>query len=243
CGPTPNCPACRLASECNYFNRPRKPEISRRTPADRLLDGQAVSVSDAELLAALFFGEKATGQEKAIPALFDRYGRLSAMFRADPREYSALRNVERGQAVRLAAAAALHRRTLAEIRDAKIVIGSASDMYHHYADWFRETEGSATLTVLLDTNNQVIRAILLAGGSSRANPADIARQALLDNAPRLAVLRNTAGPIAPPSLDEADFDRRLASICAIIGIRLVDHVIVGNNGYYSFAEAGTLAQG
>ena len=114
-------------------------------------------------------------------------------------------------------------------------------MYHHYADWFREAKTNATLAILLDANNQVIRDVLVSGESGKVTPSDIARQALLDNAPRLAVLRNTAGPIAPPSLEEADFNRRLAAICNIISIRLVDHVMVGNNGYYSFAEAGALA--
>lgn len=86
CSATPVCKECSLSKECEHFNNPRKPEMAVLPAAEKLLELNGSTLSDAELLAVLLFGDKGTGTEPLVKALFQRYGRLRAIFNADPHE-------------------------------------------------------------------------------------------------------------------------------------------------------------
>ncbi|MDR1520484.1 MAG: hypothetical protein LBU23_10150 [Planctomycetota bacterium] len=238
CGPTPNCLACLLTPECDYFNQPRKPPAAQLSPAERLLADRAAALSDAELVSLLMFGGRATGREEAVAAVFSRYGGLADIFQADRREYSGLRGMEKTPALRLAAAAELHARLLAGPRDGKLRLASAADIYHRYAAELRQAGGGTALLLLLDAANRVGRVVAL--DRARPAPADILRPALREGAARLALLLDGQSGTPAPDVADLDFVRRLRAASDIVGPPLLDCVVAGENGYYSFAEAGTL---
>jgi DNA repair protein RadC len=238
CGPTPNCLVCLLTGECDYFNRPRKPDAAQLSPAERLLAGRAAALSDAELIGVLMYGGRATGREEAVSAVFTRFGGLSDVFRADRREYAGLRGMEKTPALRLAAAAALHARLLAGPRDEKLRLVAAADIYDRYAAELRQAGGETALLLLLDAGNRVVRGILLDG--ALPSPADVLRPALREGAAKAAVMRNRSAGSPAPDAADLDFVRRLRAASDIIGLPLLDYVVAGENGYYSFAEAGAL---
>lgn len=64
----------------------------------------------------------------------------------------------------------------------------------------------------------------------------VLRQVLLKNAAGIILLHNHPGGNARPSSADIRFTRDLRQACDIMGIRFVDHIIVGKNSYYSFIE-------
>lgn len=243
CGAAPDCRRCGLTRECDYYNNPRTPAMALLSPAERLLSGDDRALSDAELLAVFLFGEKADGQEEVVGTLLARYGRLRALFRADAHEYRGIRDMGKPQTLRLAAAAALHRRLLAERRDALLHISSARDLYDRYAAELRDFQVEAAVLVLLDQQNNVVRDVWYCDGSpTMAHIAvpDLLRAAVREYAPRVALIHNHPSDNAAPSQADKDFTRRLRSGCDLLGLGLVDHVIVCESGYFSFAEEGML---
>ncbi|MBO4279233.1 MAG: JAB domain-containing protein [Spirochaetales bacterium] len=64
----------------------------------------------------------------------------------------------------------------------------------------------------------------------------VLRQVLLKNAAGLILLHNHPGGNARPSTADMRFTRDLQQACDIMGIRFVDHIIVGKDSFYSFIE-------
>ncbi|MDR1535717.1 MAG: hypothetical protein LBU64_11595 [Planctomycetota bacterium] len=245
CGASPNCPACRLTRECDYFNAPRKPDFPLSPPAERLRAGNPEALSDPELLALLLWGERPGGREGPANSLLARHGGLAGVFQAETREYFGLRDLERAPALRLAAAAVLHRRLLAASRSEVARIASAGDLYARYGLELRGTGGETVILALLDAGGHIIRDIRLrdraAAGLAGIAMPDILRPALREGAARLAIVRRQPAGAASPSEADRDFARRLGAACGILDLTLLDYLVAGENDYYSFAEAGLLS--
>ncbi len=239
CGPTPLCHECGLTRECDYFNNPRVPAMAMLPPAARLLAGNDQALSDAELLAVLLYGDKATGREPVVSTMMTRYGRLRAIFRTELGEYASVRDMSKPQALRLAAVNALHRRLLAERRGEMLHIATAQDIHDRYAAELREYQTEAAVVLLLDQQHSVIRDAWFCNNSPTVNYVEIAellRPAIREFAVRIALVHNHPSGNTTPSSADCDFTRRLRSACDIVGIGLVDHVIITETGYYSFAD-------
>ncbi len=243
CGTTPQCGSCQLTRECDHFNKPRKPEMASLSPAARLMAGKEDALSDTELLSVVLFGDKGNGQEPVIATLLARYGRMLAIARADAHEFLGIRDMTKTHALRLAAYNAFHRRLLAERRGERLRIASAQDIYDRYAPELRDAPIEAAVLLLLDSGNNVIRDAWFSQDSANAAHVaigDLLRPAIQEFAPRVALVHNHPGNNPNPSISDLDFTRRLRGGCDILGIGLVDHVIVAEAGYYSFAEQGML---
>lgn len=243
CGPTPQCQSCLLTRVCDLFNHPAKPEMATLSPAARLLNDNARAVSDAELLAVLLIGERATGREAQIEALLARYGRLLAVSHADTHEFAGIRGMSRPQVLRLAAMKELHSRLLSERRDDVLKITCSQDLYDRYAPELRSSPTEAAVLIILDAQNRVVRDVWYQGQSPDATYVsirDLLRPALREYAVRVALVHNHPGTDPKPSISDLDFTKQLRAACDITGLGLVDHVIVAEHGYYSFAEEGML---
>lgn len=241
CGATPHCHRCLLTRECDHFNYPRKPEMASRPPAGRLMSGNAATLSDHDLMSVILFGDKATGQEELVKTLFARYGRFLAMARAEPREFSGLRGMTKPQALRLAAINVLHRRLLDERRGEMLRITSAQDLYDRYAPELRDMRSEMAILVLLDSQNHVIRDAWFGQDSpniTHVKVGDLLRSAIVEYAVGVALVHNHPGNNPSPSQGDVNYTLNLRLACETLGLKLVDHVIVADSGYYSFAENG-----
>lgn len=74
------------------------------------------------------------------------------------------------------------------------------------------------------------------------NPREIMKAAILSNAASILMLHNHPSSNMDPSKDDAKITDRMVSVCEIMGIPLVDHIIVGgdNSEYFSFKEKGIM---
>lgn len=243
CGPTPDCYRCHLTKDCEYYNNPRKPAASLMTAAQRLMSGHEQAISDAELLGLVLFGEKGTGQESVVTTLLARYGQLRAIVRADAHEYAGIRDMGKGQSLRMAAISALYRRLLVERRGEILHIATAKDIYDRYAVELRDYRVEAAVLLMLDPQNNVIRDAWFCEGSpnlTHIGIADLLRPAVREFATRIALIHNHPSNDPNPSRADKEFTRKLKEACATFGLGFVDHVIVTENGYFSFAEQGIL---
>ena len=73
-----------------------------------------------------------------------------------------------------------------------------------------------------------------------AHPRDVFRAALLSNAANVIVAHNHPSGDPSPSVPDVQLTRRLCEAGDMIGIRLVDHIITGDRGYFSFRESNLL---
>ncbi|HBI1549250.1 TPA: DNA repair protein RadC [Enterococcus faecalis] len=103
----------------------------------------------------------------------------------------------------------------------------------------RDLEQEHFILLTLNTKNKIIRQRTLFIGTlnqSIAHPRDIFREAIRDNAAQIIVAHNHPSGDPTPSETDNLFTARLTKACEIVGIPMLDHLILGESTYYSYAE-------
>ena len=77
------------------------------------------------------------------------------------------------------------------------------------------------------------------------SPRDILRPAIEQNGMAIVCLHNHPSGNCSPSREDADFTRKVKEATSVMGLRLLDHLVIGrptegHQGYYSFADEGAL---
>jgi DNA repair protein RadC len=89
----------------------------------------------------------------------------------------------------------------------------------------------------LSVKNDVNSVELISKGSlntSIAAPREIMKAAVLSNAASIILVHNHPSGDVEPSLDDISLTQRIKKVCNLMGIRLIDHIIIGKKDYYSF---------
>ena len=107
----------------------------------------------------------------------------------------------------------------------------------------QDQPGEVFAILCLTTKHRVIAYHEVSRGTLDAtlvHPREVFKAALLANAAALILCHNHPSGDASPSAEDVHLTRRLVDAGALLGVDVLDHIIVGNGGYYSFKEARLL---
>lgn len=99
------------------------------------------------------------------------------------------------------------------------------------------------IVINLDNSNKILCFELVAIGGSNicyARPIEIFRSSFLTSAVSAIVIHNHPSGKPTPSVDDRNFTKELIKVTNLIGLKLLDHIIIGHEGYYSFTDAGKI---
>lgn len=116
-----------------------------------------------------------------------------------------------------------------------------AQVYELFRDLAREAK-EHFLCLHLDGQNRIICLDRVSVGSlnqSIVHPREVYKAAILSSATAVLLVHNHPSGNTAPSQEDRDITRRLVEVGQLVGIRVLDHVIVGN-GYFSFSERGLL---
>ena len=116
-----------------------------------------------------------------------------------------------------------------------------AQVYELFRDLSKEAK-EHFLCLHLDGKNRIVCLDRVSVGSmnqSIVHPREVFKTAILSSAAAVLLVHNHPTGDTEPSQEDREVTRRLAEVGALIGIRVLDHVIVGE-GYYSFTEHGLL---
>jgi DNA repair protein RadC len=119
---------------------------------------------------------------------------------------------------------------------------SASQVYELFRDIVWESR-EMVLALHLDGKNRVICFDRVSIGSlnqSIIHPRDLYKSALLSSAAAIILIHNHPTGDPTPSSEDTEITRRLKDAGELIGIKLLDHIIIGDGSFVSFAERGIL---
>lgn len=108
----------------------------------------------------------------------------------------------------------------------------------------QSTDREQFWALMLDTKNCLIGVHLVSQGSlssSIVHPREVLKAAILMSAAAVVVLHNHPSGDPAPSREDRDCTTRLSEACNIVGIRLLDHIIVGELDYFSFTDTQGLS--
>lgn len=99
------------------------------------------------------------------------------------------------------------------------------------------------ITISLDTRQKIICFEIVSLGSLNtvyARPAELVRASIMVNAYGVIIIHNHPSGDPKPSKHDTNLTTKLLRVCDDLGIEFQDHIIIGDNSYYSFAEQGLL---
>jgi DNA repair protein RadC len=123
---------------------------------------------------------------------------------------------------------------------------SGSDIFQHFHARLRDLKREQFWTVLLDGKNRVREEIMISEGSltaSLVHPREVFAPAIRRSAGAVVFVHNHPSGDPTPSVEDVEITRRLSAVAELVGIRVLDHVVVGDGAYVSFLERGLLGAG
>jgi DNA repair protein RadC len=224
---------------------PAAPSFRSHGPRERLAALGPLALSDTELVALLL----STGsRDQPAPVLAERllalHGGLSGLSRCGIGQLARSPGVGTSKAARLLAGVELGRRLSAQPLTIGLRIGSSLDVYRSFAAWLPDERQECFWALALDSRHRLIGRTLVARGSIRmcpVSPCDAFRPLVREAATGAIFVHNHPSGAPDPSTEDAELTDRLIEAGRLLGIRVLDHVIVGTEGYFSFLDAGLLA--
>lgn len=122
---------------------------------------------------------------------------------------------------------------------------NSRDLFNRYRARFFNARKEYFISLILNSKNQLIREALISIGSlstSVVHPREVFAPAVRDSAAALIFLHNHPSGDPSPSREDRDCTQRLYQAGKLLGIRCLDHIVLGFEDYYSFADAGLLQQ-
>jgi DNA repair protein RadC len=212
-------------------------------PGIRLKRKGVYSLSDAELLAiVLGRGDK---NENAV----DQSNRVLASYNFDKLANLSLLELEAEfhnpvKAMKIQAMFEVFRRAnKLEKHGFTKKIESAEDVYRYFVDGLKEKKKEHFYALFLDTKNRIIHEELVSVGildASLIHPREVFSAAIKSNAKSLLLVHNHPSGECEPSLADKEVTKMLCSAGDLLDIKVLDHVIIGNDSYSSMKEKGIM---
>ena len=120
---------------------------------------------------------------------------------------------------------------------------SASQVFEHLNYEFRDRRKEYFMALLLDGKNRIIKRAQISEGSlnqSIVHPREVFNVAVRESAAAMILLHNHPTGDPTPSPEDLEVTRRLCEAGQLMGIKVLDHIIIGDDAFYSFTERGHL---
>jgi DNA repair protein RadC len=216
-------------------------------PRERLLDSGPYALADADLLAVLLgTGQAGANVHVLARRLLAHLGSLDALVNASAQELAELAGIGPGKAARLVAAIELGRRALTRPLAKGRRLASSRDVDAALRPRLAREEVEHFFAIPLDAKHRPTGTLRVSTGSLVAcpvEPASVFRLLVRHAAAAVVFVHNHPSGHPEPSPEDVALTQRLRAAGDLLGVEVLDHVIIGAEGYLSFLDAGLLASG
>lgn len=214
-------------------------------PREKLMSRGEAALTNAELLAILI--GSGTRKKSAVELMQDilhvcddKLARLSKM---SIKELMAFNGIGEAKAITIKAAAEIGRRRTMERSDDSPQMTNASQVYEYMRPLMQDLPHEEFWAILLNNSSRIIKRTRISSGGLTATAVDVRmvlKEALIADATCIIVCHNHPSGQLRPSRDDQMLTDRLHTALNQINIKLLDHVIITDGTYYSFAEDGKI---
>lgn len=214
-------------------------------PKEKLLTCGADSLSNSELLAIILrTGTKGENVLQLSGRLLSELEGLDGILSASFNDIINIKGIKGGKASQILAIAELFKRfkTLKSMRR-DIKITSPKDLADLLMGEMNELNQEILKVILLSTKNTIIGIKDIFKGSlntSVVHPREIYKEAINKNSASIIICHNHPSGDPTPSKEDINITLRVKECGNIIGIKLIDHIIIGNNKFISLKERGLI---
>ena len=224
----------------NTYTMKSLPEADR--PYEKCWTHGAAVLTDAELLSVILRTgtrkESALDLAKRILDQPDCKG-LTGLYHLSQHQLVRISGIGMVKAVQLKCICELSKRIAASPGTPDIAFFSAASIAEYFMEIMRHEEQELVILVMLNGAGRMLGWEIISKGTSSmalVSPKEIYQTALNYHAVSIVLLHNHPGGDPSPSMDDAELTRRVEESGDLIGIKLLDHIIIGDRIYFSFQE-------
>jgi DNA repair protein RadC len=213
-------------------------------PREKLLIKGPESLSNAELLSIfLRVGVKGKNAIDLAQELLLRFGSLRELYAAPVAELEGVLGLGHAKIAQFKAVIELSKRYLTEGFQNRPYVESSKDILKLLYQEMRDLDQEIFKVVLLNGQNHVLKIEEVTKGtltSARVYPREILKVAFRYSAAALVLVHNHPSGVAKPSEDDKEITRDIVFACGLVGLKVHDHIVIGDNDKFSFADKGLI---
>ena len=214
-------------------------------PREKMMLHGVSALSNAELLAILIGSGNTedSAVELMRKVLADYHNNLAELGKASIDELCRFKGIGPAKAITILAASELGKRRKEEGTEERRVIVSSKDVYECFYPLMCDLPTEECWVLLLNQASKVIDRVKVSAGGLSATAVDvrcILREALLKRASSMVLCHNHPSGSIRPSKEDDVLTRQLSQAGECMNIRLVDHVILTDGAFYSYADEGRI---
>ena len=219
-------------------------------PYEKFAELGAERLSDAELLAIIIrSGTRDSNALKVATELLNLYGRedgiLNLMYYTDS-DFRSIRGIGPVKATQLAAISELSKRIWKTRSRRRVTLSTPSSIADLYMEELRYCNQERVYLLLLDSQNRLLQSVPVSQGTVNASAIsarEIFFEAIKYRAAAFVIVHNHPSGSTRPSEADINFAIMLRMLGQMMNIPLMDCLIIGDNEYLSFSEAGLFRKG
>ena len=214
-------------------------------PREKLERCGPSGMTDSELLAIILgVGEPRRGNALVLArSILSTFGGLRGLKQACLGELMRENGIGTAKGSRVIAAFELGRRCSLSRLELGVRLGSGEAVFEHYSLKLGQEPQEVFFALALDARNRLLREVLVARGtltSCPVHPREVFRPMIREAAASCLLVHNHPSGDPEPSTDDLSLTRRLARGGSMLGIKLLDHIIIGRGCFVSLAERGVV---
>ena len=218
------------------------PEDER--PREKVMRNGVSSLSKSELLAILIGSGNAEESavelmKKVLASCNDSIAELSKLTIDDLCNF---KGIGPAKAITIIAACELWKRRKEDDREDHLIVRTSQDVYDYFYPLLCDLTIEECHVLLLNNMNRVIDSVKVGSGGYTGTMVDIRyvlREVLMKRATGMILCHNHPSGSSNPSREDEVLTRRVAEAAQLMDLRVLDHIIVADNRYYSFADEYT----
>lgn len=224
----------------NSFDKLNKSDL----PRERFIREGAETLSDAELIAVLLHtgskGHNVMEVAEKILSVNSQMDGLVSLMHLSLAEFTAIPGIGEARAIELSAVGEIARRIWnRNKRTSDLSFRNAGAVNDFFKEDLRYLDHEVVYVLYLDNHMQLLKSRMVSEGTcscSAVSSRDVLISALQAHASCLIVVHNHPSGDCSPSEADRNFTTSLSEACRLVDIPLADHVIIGDNEYFSFRE-------
>lgn len=214
-------------------------------PYEKCLMYGADALTDAELISVIIRtgsrGERCVDLAHRI--LNAGPDGLLNLLQLDVKQLTKIHGIGNVKAVQLKCVGELAKRIASTRRRQQVVLESPESIASYYMERMRHEVQEILMLAMFDSKSMLIGEKVISVGTSNAaliSPREIYRTALQEQAVYIVILHNHPSGNPEPSREDVQVTRKIKQSGEILDILLMDHIIIGDNRYFSFREQDIL---
>lgn len=214
-------------------------------PREKLLSKGAEALSNSELIAILI--NHGTKEKSAVQLAQDilRIGKdnLNELGKLSVKELMKIKGIGEAKAISIVAAMELGRRRQAAAYREKAIVNSSTDVANYLHTLLKDYKHEVFAVLFLNRSNKINHFQIISEGGitgTVADPRIILKKALEEDAVSIILCHNHPSGSLKPSKADEELTHKIKEAANYFDIKVVDHLIVSDDGYYSFADEGIL---